>query len=106
MLTRSPPPSRSWSRNTSVAVIAPSRLVSIIGDRRLAVGRQLLGEAVDLVLASRQQARLLNPGGPPSLKTRDRCPKTRVWPGVALWLPQLPHLPRCPASRRTRSSSE
>src|SRR3954469_12021554 len=28
MLTRSPPPSRSWSRKTSVAVIAPSRLTS------------------------------------------------------------------------------
>src|SRR3954451_18123180 len=28
MLTRSPPPARSWSRKTSVAVIAPSRLVS------------------------------------------------------------------------------
>jgi hypothetical protein len=26
----SPPPSLSWSRNTSVAVIAPSRLTSII----------------------------------------------------------------------------
>src|ERR1700689_2712184 len=30
MFTRSPPPSRSWSRNTSVAVIAPSRLTSTI----------------------------------------------------------------------------
>src|SRR4051794_433141 len=30
MLTRSPPPSLSWSRNTSVAVIEPSRLVSTI----------------------------------------------------------------------------
>src|SRR5829696_4688765 len=30
MLTRSPSPLRSWSRNTSVAVIAPSRLTSTI----------------------------------------------------------------------------
>src|SRR3954454_19642328 len=30
MLTRSPPPPRSWSRKTSVAVIAPSRLTSTI----------------------------------------------------------------------------
>ena len=30
MFTMSPPPSLSWSRNTSVVVIAPSRLTSII----------------------------------------------------------------------------
>jgi hypothetical protein len=30
MLTMSPPPSLSWSRKTSVAVIAPSTLTSII----------------------------------------------------------------------------
>ena len=35
MLTRSPPPSRRWSRNTSVAVMAPRRLTSIIGRNSL-----------------------------------------------------------------------
>jgi hypothetical protein len=30
MFTMSPPPFFSWSRNTSVAVIAPRRLTSII----------------------------------------------------------------------------
>jgi hypothetical protein len=30
MLIRSPPPLRSWSRNTSVAVMAPSKLTSTI----------------------------------------------------------------------------
>src|SRR5829696_4948716 len=55
MLTRSPPPSRSWSRKTSVAVIAPSRLTSTIrrcsallgGERRQQHHAGVVDEDVD-----------------------------------------------------------